>query len=244
MRRKLKELEDQTREEVTENPLDHEEGKESPEEEQPSDEDICVEEGGTWDDDDEGGCVCPDGETWDNVAKKCEDDGNVLVDELVEVLQQEVEVPRSVVTLYGDALFESGKTKIKDGAEEKLNGVIGDMKKEVGDETEFKIVVVGYTDRDRIISGSNLCRRDRICTNDALGSARANSVVRYIKGKWTELTDNNIEARSAGDTCATKIKPTRDQKALDRKVRFWVFFGDENTTLDEETLCKKPEDEQ
>ncbi len=49
--------------------------------------------------------------------------------------------------------------------------------------------------------------------------------------------------RSAGDTCATKTNPTPEQKALDRKVQFWVFFGDEDTNIDDETLCKKPADE-
>ena len=240
LRRRLKKIEDQTREEVTENPLDHEEGKESPEEEQLSDEDSCVEEGGTWDDEG-GGCVCPNGETWNNVTKTCEDGGSV-VDELVEVVQQVVEEPRPVFTLYGDALFDSGRTTIKKGAEDKLNKAIGDMKKEVGKETKFKIIVVGYTDNDRIFYGGTLCKNGTwICTNEALGQERANSVVKYIKENWRELGNDKIEARSAGDDCAEGTDA--GGKALDRKVNFWVFFGDEDTDLDEDTLCKKPEDD-
>ena len=89
--------------------------------------------------------------------------------------------------------------------------------------------MVGYTNRDGIIQRSNLCRRDNICTNKQLGLARANSVAKYIKESWTELTDDKIEARSAGDICATG----RDaqEKALDRKVNFYVFFGNESTEI-------------
>ena len=241
LRRRLKKIEDQTREEVTENPLDHEEGKESPEEEQLSDEDICVEEGGRWNDG--GGCVCPNGETWDNDTKKCEDDGSV-VEAIVEQVQPVVEEVRPVVTVYGDALFDSGRTTIKKGAKNKLNKAIADMKEEVGKETKFKIIVVGYTDRDRIIRSRNLCLVHNICDNEALGRARAESVVEYIKGKWTDMPqDAEIKAETAGDKCATKVNPTPDQKALDRKVQFWVFFGNEKTDIDDDALCKKPEDE-
>ena len=239
LRRKLKEIEDQTREEVTENPPEHEPEKETVEE-QPSDEDICVEEDGTWDD--EGGsCVCPNGKTWNKDTKKCEDDGSVVVEAIVDQVQPVVEEPRPFVILYGDALFDSGKTTIKKEAYGTLDKAIGGMKEKIGDEKEFKIVVVGYTDRDGIIQSSNLCRRDRICTNDALGRARAESVVNYIKESWTGLTDDKIEARSAGDTCATKVKPTPDQKAMDRKVQFWVFFGNEKTKIS--NFCVEPDDD-
>ena len=240
LRRRLKEIEEQTREEVTDNPPEHEEDKE-PVEEQPSDEDICVEEDGTWDD--EGGsCVCPNGKTWNKDTKKCEDDGSVVVEAIVDQVQPVVEEPRPFVKLYGDALFDSGETTIKDKAKETLDRTINEMKTEIGTNTDFTIVVFGYTDSDRIIRGGTLCKNGSgICTNDALGRARAESVVNYIKESWTGLTDDKIEARSAGDTCATKVKPTPDQKAMDRKVQFWVFFGNEKTKIS--NFCVEPDDD-
>ena len=240
LRRRLKEIEEQTREEVTDNPPEHEPEKETVEE-QPSDEDICVEEDGTWDD--EGGsCVCPNGKTWNKDTKKCEDDGSVVVEAIVDQVQPVVEEPRPFVKLYGDALFDSGETTIKDKAKETLDRTINEMKTEIGTNTDFTIVVFGYTDSDRIIRGGTLCKNGSgICTNDALGRARAESVVNYIKESWTGLTDDKIEARSAGDTCATKVKPTPDQKAMDRKVQFWVFFGNEKTKIS--NFCVEPDDD-
>ena len=152
-----------------------------------------------------------------------------------------VEKSRPIATLYGDALFDSGKTVIKSTATDKLDSTINDMKSTIDPNTDFKIIVVGYTDSDRIIQDSNLCRKDNICTNDQLGLARANSVVKYIKESWTGLTDGKIEARTAGDTCATKTNPTREQKALDRKVQFWVFFGNEKTKISD--FCVEPDDD-
>ena len=151
------------------------------------------------------------------------------------------EVSRPIVTLYGDALFNSGKTTIKDDATDELDRTINEMESIIGTDTDFKIIVVGYTDSDRIIQDSNLCRIERICTNKDLGSARANSVVKYIKSQWSNMPNTAaIEADSAGDKCATKKNPTPAQKASDRKVQFWVFFDGEEPNLDGETLCKKP----
>ncbi len=110
----------------------------------------------------------------------------------------------------------------------------------IGTDTDFKIIVVGYTNRDGIIPGSNLCRRDNICTNKQLGLARANSVVNYINEHWANMPDTaTIDAHSAGDICATG----RDaqEKALDRKVQFWVFFDGEEAVIND--LCVKPGDE-
>ena len=237
LRRRLKELEDKSREEVTENPLDHEEGK---------DPDIagvdlpdtvgCEEGGGTW-----SGliCICPTGFLWDSKAKKCQE-----YDLSVDLPENPAKTPGPFTVLYSDALFDSGETTIKKGAEDKLNKAIEEIKSGVGSYTDFTIIVVGYTDKDRIVRGGHLCENGTgICTNEALGLERAKSVVKYIKENWRELGADKIEARSAGDDCATKKNPTSEQKALDRKVQFWVFFGNESTSISEEALCKKPEDE-
>ena len=152
------------------------------------------------------------------------------------------EVSRPIVTLYGDALFNSGKTTIKDDATDELDRTINEMESIIGTDTDFKIIVVGYTDSDRIIQDSNLCRIERICTNKDLGSARANSVADYIKEHWSNMpTSATIKAESAGDDCAIKTNPTSEQKASDRKVQFWVFFGNEETKISD--FCVEPEDE-
>ena len=238
LRRRLKEIEDKTREEVTENPLVHEEGKESGEEEQTSDEEICVEEGGTWDDRE--GCVCPDGETWDNVAKKCEDEGSV-VDAVVEQVQTVTNAPGPFNVLYSDALFDSGETKIKDDAKETLDEAIDGMKEKIGIYTDFTIIVVGYTDNDRIVRGGTLCKNGTgICTNEALGLARAKSVADYIRTHWSDMPETaKIKEDSAGDDCAKGTDA--NGKASDRKVQFWVFFDGEEADI--ENLCVKPDDE-
>ena len=152
------------------------------------------------------------------------------------------EVSRPIVTLYGDALFNSGKTTIKDDATDELDRTINEMESIIGTDTDFKIIVVGYTDSDRIIQDSNLCRKDNICTNDQLGLARANSVVKYIEKKWSDMPETaEIKEDSAGDKCATKINPSKNQKALDRKVQFWVFFGNEKTKISD--FCVEPDDD-
>ena len=237
LRRKLKEIEDQTREEVTENPPEHEEGKE-PDIAGVDLPDIvgCEKGGGTWNG---FACICEDRYIWDKGTKQCKMIGIIDID--LPEISTVVEVSRPIAALYGDALFDSGKTAIKDGAKDKLDDTITEMKNTIGADTDFKIIVVGYTDKDRIIQNSSLCRKNRICDNEALGLARANSVVEYIKGKWTDLTDNKIKADSAGDTCATKTNPNSEQKALDRKVQFWVFFDGEEADI--EDLCVKPDDE-
>ena len=103
--------------------------------------------------------------------------------------------------------------------------------------------MVGYTDNDRIVHGGTLCKNGTgICTNEALGLARAESVADYIRTHWSDMPETaKIKEDSAGDKCATGTK--KEDKASDRKVQFWVFFGDEDTNIDDDALCKKPEDE-
>ena len=236
LRRRLKKIEDQTREEVTENPPESEPGKEPviagvylP--------DVvgCEEGGGTWT-----GltCICPIGLLWDSKAGKCQE-----YDLNVDLLENPAKTPGPFTVLYSDALFDSGKTKIKKEAEGVLKEAIEKIKRGVGSYTDFTIIVVGYTDNDRIFHGGTLCKSGTgICTNEALGQARAESVVEYIKDNWTDMPKTaTIKAESAGDTCATKTNPTSEQKALDRKVQFWVFFDNESTPIT--SYCIEPEDE-
>ena len=236
LRRRLKEIEDQTREEVTENPPEHEEGKD------PSIAGVdlpdtvgCENGGGTWT-----GltCICTPGFLWDYKARKCQE-----YDLNVDLLENPTKKPGPFTVLYSDALFDSGETTIKDEAKETLNKAIGKVKEGVGNSTDFTIIVVGYTDNDRIVHGGTLCKNGTgICTNEALGLARAESVADYIRTHWSDMPETaKIKEDSAGDKCATGTK--KEDKASDRKVQFWVFFGDEDTNIDDDALCKKPEDE-
>ena len=236
LRRKLKEIEDQTREEVTDNPPEHEEGKD------PSIAGVdlpdtvgCENGGGTWT-----GltCICTPGFLWDYKARKCQE-----YDLNVDLLENPTKKPGPFTVLYSDALFDSGETTIKDEAKETLNKAIGKVKEGVGNSTDFTIIVVGYTDNDRIVHGGTLCKNGTgICTNEALGLARAESVADYIRTHWSDMPETaKIKEDSAGDKCATGTK--KEDKASDRKVQFWVFFGDEDTNIDDDALCKKPEDE-
>ena len=173
----------------------------------------CKNSGGTWAN---GTCTCPDGKNL--TGTKCTDAP------AAPVAKSE---PKPSFSLYSDSLFDSGKTVLKQPTTS-LDTAISALKENAGTSSEFKIVLVGHTDRDRIIQSSALCKTNKICTNDQLASARATAVQDYIKSKWTLPAGAQIITLSAGDTCARGT--TKDAKAKDRKVDFYIFYEGEDTS--------------
>lgn len=135
-------------------------------------------------------------------------------------------VPTPIVTIYNESMFDSGKTAIKTPTT-KLDEVINTLKTQIGTETVFEIVLVAHTDRDGIIQSSNLCKVDKICTNEQLSAARAEAVKNYITSKWSNIPSTaKITTLPVGSACAKGT--TKAAKALDRKVDFYVFFSGED----------------
>ena len=123
-------------------------------------------------------------------------------------------------------MFDSGKTEIKSPTTQ-LDKVIDTLKSKIGDETVFEMVLVAHTDKDKIIQTSDLCTKYNICDNEALSTARANAVKEYIRDKWTDMPSTaKITTLPVGDTCAKGT--TSQEKALDRRVDFYVFFAGED----------------
>lgn len=146
-------------------------------------------------------------------------------------------VPTPIVTIYNESMFDSGKTAIKTPTT-KLDEVINTLKTQIGTETVFEIVLVAHTDRDGIIQSSNLCKVDKICTNEQLSAARAEAVKNYITSKWSNIPSTaKITTLPVGSACAKGT--TKATKALDRKVDFYVFFAGED--LSSINTCKTSE---
>lgn len=145
--------------------------------------------------------------------------------------------PTPIVTIYNESMFDSGKTKIKTPTT-KLDEVINTLKTQIGSETVFEIVLVAHTDKDKIIQTSNLCKVDKVCTNEQLSAARAESVKAYITSKWPDMPSTaKITTLPVGSACAKGT--TKTTKALDRKVDFYVFFAGED--LSSINTCKTSE---
>lgn len=148
--------------------------------------------------------------------------------------EEEKNTPTPIVTIYSESMFDSGKTEIKTPTT-KLDEVINTLKTQIGSETVFEIVLVAHTDKDGIIQTSDLCKVNNVCTNEQLSAARAESVKAYITSKWPDMPSTaKITTVPVGSACAKGT--TKADKALDRKVDFYVFFAGED--LSPTNICK------
>ena len=129
-----------------------------------------------------------------------------------------------IAVFFADSLFDSGKTTLKSTTE--MDKTIQELRTATSGETNFKLLIVGYTDTDRILTWKDICTKDKICDNNALGRARAQTVADYIKSQWPELPANTITVDTAGEKCAKRTTDAK-QKALYRKVAIYVAFNGE-----------------
>ena len=180
----------------------------------------CAQQGGTWDTLNIT-CNCPGNAWWDFINDECVKPNNSGIN-LNITTSNESKTP--VAVFFADSLFDSGKTTLKSTTE--LNKSIQELRTATSGETNFKLLLVGYTDTDRILTWKDICTKDKICDNNALGRARAQTVADYIKSQWPDLPTNAISVDTAGEQCAKKTTDAK-QKALYRKVAVYVAFDGE-----------------
>ena len=180
----------------------------------------CAQQGGTWDTLNIT-CNCPGNAWWDFINDECVKPNNSGIN-LNITTSNESKTP--VAVFFADSLFDSGKTTLKSTTE--LNKSIQELRTATSGETNFKLLLVGYTDTDIILTWKDICTKDKICDNNALGRARAQTVADYIKSQWPDLPTNAISVDTAGEQCAKKTTDAK-QKALYRKVAVYVAFDGE-----------------
>ena len=180
----------------------------------------CTQQGGTWDAEDIT-CHCPGNAWWNLLDGKCIE---------IEISAINLNIGTSVLpklpiaVFFADSLFDSGKTTLKSTTE--MDKTIQELRTATSGDTNFKLLIVGYTDTDRILTWKDICTKDKICDNNALGRARAQTVADYIKSQWPELPANTITVDTAGEKCAKRTTDAK-QKALYRKVAIYVAFNGE-----------------
>ena len=180
----------------------------------------CTQQGGTWDAENID-CDCPGNAWWNLLDGKCIE---------IEISAINLNIGASVLpklpiaVFFADSLFDSGKTTLKSTTE--MDKTIQELRTATSGETNFKLLIVGYTDTDRILTWKDICTKDKICDNNALGRARAQTVADYIKSQWPELPANTITVDTAGEKCAKSTTDAK-QKALYRKVAIYVAFNGE-----------------
>ena len=180
----------------------------------------CTQQGGTWDAVNIT-CICPGNAWWNLLDGKCIE---------IEISAINLNISASVLpklpiaVFFADSLFDSGKTTLKSTTE--MDKTIQELRTATSGETNFKLLIVGYTDTDRILTWKDICTKDKICDNNALGRARAQTVADYIKSQWPDLPANTITVDTAGEKCAKRTTDAK-QKALYRKVAIYVAFNGE-----------------
>lgn len=185
--------------------------------------DSCFDSGGEWDGDK---CVCPDKYRLNPSDGRCYPD-QLSTQETEDAPQAEETESPELLRLYNESLFGDGVYKIENS--KVLDDVIEDFEENAASFTDYPatLYLIAHTDRDDVRKNSSLCRNDKICDNDALSEARANSVKNYLKEHWpSNLTDVKIKTQAAGEKCADQSAISDDKQKLDRKVVFYLFFDD------------------
>ena len=182
---------------------------------------VCVVSGGTWG---VGGCTCPDGYTLNTGNGRCYPD-QPSTQEMEDAPQAEETESSELLRLYNESLFGDGVYKIENS--DVLEQVIKQFAENAALFTDYPatLYLIAHTDRDDVRKNSSLCKDDKICDNDALSKARADSVKNYLEEHWpSNLTNVKIETQAAGEKCADQSASTDDKQKLDRKVVFYLFF--------------------
>ena len=183
--------------------------------------DSCFDSGGEWG---VGGCTCPDGYRLNTGNGRCYPD-QPSTPETEDAPPAEETESSELLELYNESLFDDGVYKIENS--DVLNEVIETFEENAALFTAYPatLYLIAHTDRDDVRKNSSLCKDDKICDNDALSEARANSVKSYLEKRWpSNLKNVNIETRAAGEKCADQSASTDDKQKLDRKVVFYLFF--------------------
>ena len=183
--------------------------------------DSCFDSGGEWDGDK---CVCPDKYRLNPSDGRCYPD-QPSTQEKEDAPQAEETESSELLRLYNESLFGDGMYKIENS--DVLDHVIKQFAENAASFTDYPatLYLIAHTDRDDVRKNSSLCQNDKICDNDALSKARADSVKNYLKEHWpSNPTNVKIETQAAGEKCADQSASTDDKQKLDRKVVFYLFF--------------------
>ena len=220
LRAKLKPIERESETAAIQTAPEIESGKENTPEVKPTPpqpsaaETACTQNGGTWANNT---CDCGTGKTWKPQTMKCE------ADEIIKDEPYVAPEPRDpILTLYNGTMFESGGTEIINT--DTLDETIKILKGHVDTTSDFKLVLAAHTDRDTINPNGTLPAKG-IHSNEDLARARGNAVKNYIKKQWG-ISDDKIVVIAIGAECATAT--TKEGKAKERKVNFYLFFDGEN----------------
>ena len=180
---------------------------------------VCTQQNGDWD---EGNhvCICPNG-PWDSYTQQC-----ITDEHIVENITQYV--PEPVIQLYSDEMFDSGSITIKNT--DNLDKTISVLQQKISNDylSNAKLVLVAHTDADRVRKDSTTLSSLGITDNKQLSEHRGQEVKNYITRKWSQFPQENIHVIAAGDECANTCSGLA--KALYRKVDFYIFFGNEDTS--------------
>ena len=153
---------------------------------------------------------------------------------------EETESPE-LLRLYNESLFESGSYTIKKPND--LDKIIQTLNNHHDgfENNPARLYLIAHTDNNKIIQTSNLCAKEKICTNERLSAKRALSAADYIQTNWKNRPENvKIISRGVGAQCAKVKTGSQEDKKTDRKVVFYLFY--DNSESDQADLQKLQSD--
>ena len=153
---------------------------------------------------------------------------------------EETESPE-LLRLYNESLFGDGVYKIENS--KVLDDVIEKFEENAASFTDYPatLYLIAHTDNNKIIQTSDLCAKEKICTNEQLSAKRALSAADYIQTNWKNRPENvKIISRGVGAQCAKVKTGSQEDKKTDRKVVFYLFY--DNSESDQADLQKLQSD--
>lgn len=166
---------------------------------------------------------------------------DVSINPWTSTLTDEIEITTKVATVYDQTLFESGSYTIKKPND--LDKIIQTLNNHHDgfENNPARLYLIAHTDNNKIIQTSDLCAKEKICTNEQLSAKRALSAADYIQTNWKNRPENvKIISRGVGAQCAKVKTGSQEDKKTDRKVVFYLFY--DNSESDQADLQKLQSD--
>ncbi len=166
---------------------------------------------------------------------------DVSINPLTSTLTDEIEITPELATVYDQTLFESGSYTIKKPND--LDKIIQTLNNHHDgfENNPARLYLIAHTDNNKIIQTSDLCTKEKICTNEQLSAKRAQSAADYIQTNWKNRPENvKIISRGVGAQCAKVKTGSQEDKKTDRKVVFYLFY--DNSESDQADLQKLQSD--
>ena len=166
---------------------------------------------------------------------------DVSINPLTSTLTDEIEITPELATVYDQTLFESGSYTIKKPND--LDKIIQTLNNHHDgfENNPARLYLIAHTDNNKIIQTSDLCAKEKICTNEQLSAKRALSAADYIQTNWKNRPENvKIISRGVGAQCAKVKTGSQEDKKTDRKVVFYLFY--DNSESDQADLQKLQSD--